>query len=294
MSKLRFWIYACLAILPVVAVHWFVRHSDEPASLKEHISTRGAVIPPAVRSVRPKYPHSVVPGGLYGPAELQAVTQKDALVREHYADFNTHRAQLVKLTDDEYQYVSFRIGNGIYWTKKKLRIPKGEILLTDGNNFARTRCGNRLSEIPKTPTTPQQPADLVLSLPPFQPEDLPQLSLVDGGPALPGVGPKAPAFIPAPVAPVPVAENWPPLQQSPGIIPLGTPPYVPAPHHSGAPPPGAPSSPPPVVPPPVTPPPVAPVPEPASACLLLFGLLISLLGVKRTSLVRQGKPANRK
>jgi PEP-CTERM motif len=285
MFKRRFLIFGLFAVMPVIALHLYVHRSHGSESIQKHSSKQGAVIPPAVRSLRPHYPYSVVPGGLYGPAELRAVTQKDALVRDHYADFNVNAAQLVKLTDDQYQYVSFRLGNKIFWTNKKLRIPKGEILLTDGNNYARTRCGNRLSAVPKGNTTPRQPAEALLSLPPFRPEELPQLSLAQPAPVLPFDGSQAPPFVPPALRRVDKGpESWAPLQVPPGMVPIAAPPYAATPHHSVAGPPGPPGSPPPhVVPPPVTPPVVAPVPEPGSAYLLGLGLVLALFAIKRMS-----------
>src|SRR5205823_6610337 len=132
--------------------------------------------------LRPTYPYSVVPGGVYSLAELRAAIQKDALVREHYADFNLRSGQLIKLIDDRYEYASFRLGSRIFWTTKKLRIPKGEVLLTDGSNYARTRCGNRLSDLPNPNTTPLQPPERLLSLPPFSPELPSELTFAEAPP----------------------------------------------------------------------------------------------------------------
>src|SRR5215467_132697 len=38
-----------------------------------------------------------------------------------------------------------------YWTRRPMRIPNGEVLLTDGRLYARARCGNRISETPLGP-----------------------------------------------------------------------------------------------------------------------------------------------
>jgi len=58
----------------------------------------------------------------------------------------------------------------VYWTKKKLRIPKGELLWSDGTSYARARCGNRLSDQPHDPPAAAEPEEAVLSLPLFRPE----------------------------------------------------------------------------------------------------------------------------
>jgi hypothetical protein len=38
------------------------------------------------------------------------------------------------------------LGNEIFWTKRELIVKKGETLITDGVQTARTRCGNLISE----------------------------------------------------------------------------------------------------------------------------------------------------
>jgi hypothetical protein len=220
MFKVRFLIFGLCAFLPVITLHEYERRSLASASIKGHATAQDVQIPAEVRSLRPNYPYSVIPGGVYSPAELRAAIQKDLLVRQHYAGFNFHSVQLVKLTTDQYQYASFRLKNRIFWTYKKLLIPKGEILVTDGTNYARTRCGNRLSDVPKGDTTIFQPSERLLSLPPFSPELLPQLPLAEVRPTpesllLPFQAPRAALFFPTAAAPPPnVFVKWPPLEQS--------------------------------------------------------------------------------
>jgi hypothetical protein len=68
------------------------------------------------------------------------------VVKTHYGDFVVPRVKFVRTSEDRYAYVSYRRHDQVLWTQQKLRIPKGELLLTDGTNLARARCGNRLSE----------------------------------------------------------------------------------------------------------------------------------------------------
>jgi hypothetical protein len=56
-----------------------------------------------------------------------------------------------KLPHDRWMYSSYRVGDKIYWTKHRLLISADEILLTDGTTLVRSRCGNRLSDVPERP-----------------------------------------------------------------------------------------------------------------------------------------------
>ena len=132
-----------------------------------------------VRSLRPSYPYSVIPGGVYSLRELEFADGRDTVVRSHYANFDVKNAKLVSLTDDRYQYVSYRLKDQVYWTNKKLRIPKGELLLTDGISYARARCGNRLSDKPGNAVSVNEPSSSMLSLGPVTPVTLPNLALAE-------------------------------------------------------------------------------------------------------------------
>jgi hypothetical protein len=133
------------------------------------MTSKPAAISPVVRSLRPVYPYSVIPGGVYSREELIRARATDRLVHDHYADFNFAAAHLVTTAEDRFAYVSYRLGGRLLWTAHKLRIPKGETLLTDGVNFCRTRCGNRLSAVPHRETIAMEPSERLLNLPNFTP-----------------------------------------------------------------------------------------------------------------------------
>jgi hypothetical protein len=255
-------------------------------------------IPAYTRALRPNYPYSVIPGGAYSPTELQYADREDPVVREHYADFNMKKAQMVQLTQDKYQYVSYRLAKQVYWTKKQLRIPKGEVLVTDGTNWARSRCGNRLSEKPHAQVSGEEPPAKALSLPPMQlgtPMELAQA---------PPLGDLSS------MTPVNMARTQAVLPASNGSLPLDIPPLAPAialapsipsvfltPAGQASPPNNAPGSAPttfpnqpvapsvtaPMIPPIIRPndPPVSPVPEPSAIYLFLISFVLSLYGLTR-------------
>jgi hypothetical protein len=73
----------------------------------------------------------------------------------------------VTLDAPQLMYVSYRIGNKVFWTKHKLALRKGEAMLSDGSNMARTRCGNRVSVMPVRPNAPAEPSSSELEGPEF-------------------------------------------------------------------------------------------------------------------------------
>jgi hypothetical protein len=105
----------------------------------------------------PIFPFSVIAGGAHSPAELRDAVSADPVVARHYAGFHLDRVRVIQLSAPRMAYVSYRRGNKIFWTRHKMALPAGETLLTDGANFARTRCGNRLAESPQTPVADDEP-----------------------------------------------------------------------------------------------------------------------------------------
>jgi hypothetical protein len=111
------------------------------------------------------YPYSIIPGGVHSLAELERAIARDPVVAAQYANFDLAKFRVIKLKKDQYAYVSYRIGGDVFWTKKKLKLCKGETVFTDGQYYARTRCGNQLSEIPQPAVWSQEPSDEVLNTP---------------------------------------------------------------------------------------------------------------------------------
>jgi hypothetical protein len=241
-------------------------------------------LPAYTRALRPNYPYSIIPGGAYSTAELKYADQEDEVVKEHYAGFDVKKAQMVQLTEDKYQYASYRKNNKVYWTKKKLRLRQGELLLTDGASYARARCGNRLSEKPQTPVSLEEPPLKALLMPPMQlgtPMELAEkpplgelsaiapVNIQRFQPVLPptsiAISEIGPLFPVGPVVPT-----------TPPLFPPGSPPSTPTT------PPGTPSIPP-SIPPTIPPgtPPISSVPEPKAAYLFLVTFVLSLYALTR-------------
>jgi hypothetical protein len=115
------------------------------------------------------YPFSVADGGVHSVQELRSAIWRDPVVAKHYSNFKLDRAKIIEAQADGDFHVSYRIGKEIFWTKKRLKVAKGERLITDGMNFARTRCANILSELPQAKTSPDEPTPEVLDTPTLEP-----------------------------------------------------------------------------------------------------------------------------
>lgn len=288
MYKRRLAVVASCAFAVALVLSFAWRTSKKYGPIAGH-TARGGHVSALARSLRPDYPYSVIPGGAYSRAELHYAINHDPVVQKHYSDFDSDNVQLVTLTADRYEYASYRIKNRIYWTKKRLRLRKGEVLLTDGTHYARTRCGNRLSEKRQGPTSNLEPPEAALDLPPFAPPRLYTFQLAEAPP--PGVLQQAnapqpsdlsAAVLPRTSAPVGSSDAWPALNRymfptvfTPGFLyqlpqSNSTPPPNSPPNDGGTPPPGT--------PPPNSPPPLVPIPEPATISLALACLAGLLLG----------------
>jgi PEP-CTERM motif len=109
-------------------------------------------------NVHPVYPYSLVPGGVHDPKELEQAFEHDPVLAAHYRGFDFRRARVVQLTEDKTVYVSYRIAGRVYWTTKKVRLRRGEKVITDGKMTLRTRCGNQVSDTARQEVSPQEPS----------------------------------------------------------------------------------------------------------------------------------------
>ncbi len=160
------------------------------------------------------FPYSVISGGARSSRELLEAARREPVVAAHYAEFSVSDARVIRLPHDKLAYVSYRLGNRIYWTRTKVKLHQGETLLSDGKHLARTRCGNRISDVAMAPISPQEPPQTLLSTPfvpahvnidpgflatlPIWPETsaAPVLTAMHDVPLVPGPGPGFPPFLP--------------------------------------------------------------------------------------------------
>jgi hypothetical protein len=282
MNARRFVTILCVS-LAVATVLRFAAHYREQ-SLQISRPAPVAKLPDPAQIPRKIYPYSVIPGGAYSSEELAVARRIDRVVAAHYSDFETGAVTVRALPEDRYFYISYRKSDRVYWTANKRRVPKGEIVLSDGKHLARTRCGNRLSEAPQLPIAAgPQPTETALNGPEVPPEiELPQAPLFAAqydAPAMPLVDARERFFeFPAGATGASPLEAFPAFGlHSPMMevanLPFGTPQPGAAtgPHGStpGGSTPGTPSGGGPI--------PGAPVPEPASIALMLAAVALLIL-----------------
>jgi hypothetical protein len=217
---------------------------------------------------RKVYPYSIVPGGAEDLNQAKRF-MADPAIKVHYASVAIAQLKQERLTTNLTGYVSYRWGEKIYWTAKKITLRAGETVFTDGTQIVRARCLNRYSALPMQPIRPHEPSEKVLDMPTEMP------MTVYSFPRLPLLAPELPVppgeLTPTvPVLPVVLA---PPVGKAPGGVWFPLIPIIPPIHrHPGSPPSG------PVTPPVI--PPVAVIPEPRYGWLLLAGFA-SVIVIRR-------------
>ncbi len=239
------------------------------------------------RAAREIYPYSVIPGGVRDAQEVADTIAHDAVARAHYAGIHAERLWTTRASEPMLAYVSYRKGDSVRWTTHPVHIAQGEIILTDGTNRIRGRCGNRIEFKKPTPlsgsvSTPDvPPPDIVFDTPmpslnssvivPPLPPPLAPLEISDTQPTPPPVPTlcAGPACVPPP-APLCTGSECVPPTVPPSCTGAGClPPTPPSCTGAGCLPPTPPSctgagcS-----------PPVVPVPEPGISLLLGAGFVI--------------------
>ncbi len=139
----------------------------EPTQMKTPVGQRGQRSSSSSQSspARVIYPYSIIRGGVRNAEEFKAALLKDKVVAAHFSSFSAPSSRIVELKAEKAAYVAYRVNDKVYWTKKKVRLVKGEKLITDGVNYARARCGNRISEVSQIPMSPEEPSHAFLDRP---------------------------------------------------------------------------------------------------------------------------------
>ncbi len=159
------------AVCGILAWSWFARpsgrviHRPVSNSRVHFVEKNAQQSLEAKGNGRPVYPFSVVAGGVRSGAELQNEILRDPVVAAHYADFDMKHVRLERVNKSKQVFVSYRVKDQVYWTKKRLRLQEGETILTDGVHCARTRCGNRIAESPQGEASAAEPSEELLDTP---------------------------------------------------------------------------------------------------------------------------------
>lgn len=197
--------------------------------------------------------HAVVCGGIHSLSAYQKILKDNPAVAALYASLGiVHEDTVAK---DTWAYVTYRVGDKFYWTKKKRLIKAGEKIITDGRGAILMRCGNlfALDLGPGSPTLSQEPSGVY---PPVEPDAESPADVI----------PAPPTDISSP--PVETTEEVPPTPPTGAFVPsppdgvVGTCCFTPTPFT-----------------PPLTTTPPVPTPEPSTGPMLLIGLaLVVFLG----------------
>ncbi len=153
---LTLWVGASVILLSAFRAMPEIRHPEPPSYTREKASQ---IPPPALKY--PVYPHSVLPGGIHDAADLQMAYRGGFLP----ADFNLRNARFIRISKAFCTYVTFRDKDGqIVWSKHKICIRAGELVMTDGKFMFLGRCGNRIAMSSPT-NAPVQMAPIDLDIP---------------------------------------------------------------------------------------------------------------------------------
>ncbi len=99
------------------------------------------------------------------PEDFRATVASDPLLRERFAAFDWDRARLVSIPSETLVHVSYRKDGQIAWTRRKLRLRRGERVITDGAVTVRTYCCNEIVDAPMRPTRVDEPSPAALQPP---------------------------------------------------------------------------------------------------------------------------------
>jgi hypothetical protein len=172
---------AVAALLAVTGCVAFLLHQQprQPGQAAVTVAAPAAPMPAVLRvaaeaapaEARRVYPYSIVPGGVTDRIELARAVMADRVVAAHYAGFAIDKASLRTVDKARAVYVSYRKGDQVYWTARKVMLNEGESVLSDGQNEIRARCGNRISDTPQLPVEVKGPDEHELDTPIAQAQD---------------------------------------------------------------------------------------------------------------------------
>jgi hypothetical protein len=141
----------------------------EPNSNSKAGKQATAMVAPdaASASKRLVFPWSVVSGGVDSATSMRRAMEEDAVVATHYSGLNPAEFKLQVLPESRSGYVSYRIRDKVYWTRRMVTLQAGESVLSDGRTMVRGRCGNLVSATAREPVAPDgaEPPEPAMDVP---------------------------------------------------------------------------------------------------------------------------------
>lgn len=158
-QRTRLWLGVVAAVaVAVTACTWEPGQTGATAKVAAAPVQQAALtIKASPNAPRPFYPYSIIPGGVGSREDIAQRVKTDRVVANHYATFDIKKAHTVTVTKPRAVHVSYRKGDKVYWTAKKMMLAQGETLLSDGTNEIRGRCGNRISDTAMLPVAMGEP-----------------------------------------------------------------------------------------------------------------------------------------
>jgi hypothetical protein len=150
---------------------------------------------------------------------MRQAMSEDPVVGAHYADLDPARFRAETLPEKKQAYVSYRVGEKIFWTRRAVTLQAGETVLTDGSAMLRGRCGNRISQTPRQPVAPAaiEPEEITMDQPvialmpppePAFPADTPVITSKFFNPMQPSEDSALNSYLPPPDALEPLPPVW--------------------------------------------------------------------------------------
>jgi hypothetical protein len=90
--------------------------------------------------------YGIVPGGVYSRDDVRAAVERDGVVADHYSIVNIGALREEHAAQGRRVFVSYRVGDSVYWSRDQVALDPGEVILTDGRREIRARCGNLISD----------------------------------------------------------------------------------------------------------------------------------------------------
>jgi hypothetical protein len=126
---------------PVITSHYIVPNDPAPPEDTTSISD-------ASSELNGKWKGLCEKNSINSVEDFKNLLKKDALLAGYYSDFDFDTAVQIQSSQATSAYVPHRSGNNISRTKNPIALPKGDMILFDGNRRIRSFCCNEIIVVP--------------------------------------------------------------------------------------------------------------------------------------------------